>query len=138
MEKIKGFTLVELLVVISIIGFLATLAVTSLGSGRLKARDARRIANIKQIQTALELYFSDANDYPTGVTAGNTISYSGTVYMKIVPSNSTPTNDGNCGASVYSYIRDSASSYRLTFCLGGPTGGFTAGGTRTATPVGLQ
>lgn len=64
----KGFTLVELLVVIAIIGLLSTLAIVALNSARQKSRDAKRVADIKQIQTALELYFNDQNAYPSGTT----------------------------------------------------------------------
>jgi prepilin-type N-terminal cleavage/methylation domain-containing protein len=52
----KGFTLVELLVVISIIGLLSTIAVVSLGGSRAKARDAKRLADMRQLMTALNLY----------------------------------------------------------------------------------
>ena len=52
----KGFTLIELLVVIAIIGILASVVLASLNSARKKSRDARRVADIKQIQLALELY----------------------------------------------------------------------------------
>ena len=60
----KGFTLVELLVVISIIGLLSTIAIVSLGSARAKSRDTKRIADMKQISTALEQYYSDLGGYP--------------------------------------------------------------------------
>ncbi len=60
----KGFTLVELLVVISIIGLLSSVAVVSLNSSRVKARDAKRLADMKQIMTALELYNSVNGYYP--------------------------------------------------------------------------
>jgi len=53
--KRKGFTLIELLVVIAIIGLLSTLAVVSLNSARAKARDARRLSDVKQLSTVLEM-----------------------------------------------------------------------------------
>lgn len=64
LSKQKGFTLVELLVVIAIIGILATLLILQLGVARQRARDAKRISDIAQIQSALELYFDDAGNYP--------------------------------------------------------------------------
>ena len=64
-QQKKGFTLIELLVVIAIIGLLSTLAVVALNSARQKARDAKRVADVKQIQTALELYFNDNQGYPS-------------------------------------------------------------------------
>ena len=64
MKKNKGFTLIELLVVIAIIGLLSTLAVVALGNARQKARDAKRLSDLKQLQTALELYYTDQTDYP--------------------------------------------------------------------------
>jgi len=140
MRKQKGFTLIELLVVIAIIGLLSTLAVVALNNARMKARDAKRVSDIKQIQTALELYFNDASDYPAAVTPGGTIAYDTTTYMAIVPTNPKPRTDGSptaCADSDYSYTRDSGVSYHILFCLGGATGGLAAGG-RTATPGGIQ
>lgn len=60
----KGFTLIELLVVVSIIGFLSSLAFASFDTARAKARDAKRISDLHQIETALELYFGDYGFYP--------------------------------------------------------------------------
>ena len=59
----QGFTLIELLVVIAIIGLLSTLAVVSLNGARQKARDARRMADVKSLQSAVELYIGD-NETP--------------------------------------------------------------------------
>jgi len=63
-KKHLGFTLIELLVVISIIGFLATASMVMFNSVRMKARDARRVADLKQIQTALEMFYDQQGRYP--------------------------------------------------------------------------
>ena len=63
---LTGFTLIELLVVISIIGLLSSIVLTSVNSARAKARDARRIADLKQIQAALEFYYHTNGQYPLG------------------------------------------------------------------------
>lgn len=60
----KGFTLIELLVVIAIIGVLASTVLASVNSARIKARDARRRADLKQISLALELYYDTYGVYP--------------------------------------------------------------------------
>lgn len=59
-----GFTLIELLVVISIIGLLASVVFASLNTVRAKARDTRRLADMKELQKALLLYFDTYGDYP--------------------------------------------------------------------------
>lgn len=69
MKKNKGFTLIELLVVIAIIGILSSVVLASLNSARQKSRDARRVADIKQVQLALELYFDSNANYPTTLAA---------------------------------------------------------------------
>jgi len=63
-NKTAGFTLVELLVVIAIIGVLASVVLVSLNSARTKARDVRRIADFKQVQLALELFYDSQGRYP--------------------------------------------------------------------------
>jgi prepilin-type N-terminal cleavage/methylation domain-containing protein len=68
MRTTKGFTLIELLVVIAIIGILSSVVLASLNTARQKSRDARRIADVKQLQTALELYFDSKATYPSSTT----------------------------------------------------------------------
>jgi prepilin-type N-terminal cleavage/methylation domain-containing protein len=59
LHKKSGFTLIELLVVVAIIGILATVVLSSLSSARESARDAKRLNDVKTIQTALEMYAND-------------------------------------------------------------------------------
>lgn len=63
--KRNGFTLIELLVVIAIIGLLSSIVLASVESARAKARDAKRMADLNQIRTALELFYDDNGRYPT-------------------------------------------------------------------------
>ncbi|HEY4495878.1 MAG TPA: prepilin-type N-terminal cleavage/methylation domain-containing protein [Candidatus Paceibacterota bacterium] len=60
----KGFTLIELLVVMSIISLLSSVVFSSLNNIRMKARDARRVSDLRQIRNALELYFDKYGYYP--------------------------------------------------------------------------
>lgn len=61
---ISGFTLLELLVVIAIIGILSSVVMVSMGNAKIKARDAKRVSDITQIQTAVELYYAKYGVYP--------------------------------------------------------------------------
>lgn len=102
-----GFTLIELLVVIAIIGILASVVLASLNSARRKSRDARRLADVKQIQVALELYFdATANEYP------DLTSDLDPTYIAVVPT------DPNGGAYSYSNITnaDAACSVASGVC----------------------
>jgi len=62
--SLMGFTLIELLVVISIIGILASFSVVSLNGARVKARDAKRKADMSQMRIAIYLYYDDNLQYP--------------------------------------------------------------------------
>ncbi len=72
-KSYKGFTLIELLVVIAVIGMLASIVLVSLGPARSKARDARRVSDIRQISLAMELCYQDANC--AGKSVANDSSY---------------------------------------------------------------
>lgn len=159
-KNYKGFTLIELLVVIAIIGLLSTLAVVALNSARQKSRDAKRVSDIKQVQTSLELFFADQNGYPNeggtgnltlGVAATDVLDSTGfvgtagaglTVYMGLVPAAPTPPA-GN------TYLFDAAASsggaactsgtacgyYTVTFVLEGNTGSLTDGSDADTIPT---
>jgi len=74
---------------VAIIGLLATISVVALNNARAKARDTKRVADIKQIQTALEMYFNDAGSYPNSLTPGESISNNSTTFMADVPAPAT-------------------------------------------------
>jgi general secretion pathway protein G len=109
--KNKGFTLVELLVVISIIGLLASIVLAATSSASKKARDGRRLAEVHQIQIALELYKSTNGTYPDsdyngcgGWSVGNQSQpmINGALnptYMSQAPRD--PSATGNCAGYFY-------------------------------------
>ncbi|MBI4099289.1 type II secretion system protein [Candidatus Parcubacteria bacterium] len=71
----RAFTLVELLVVIAIIGILATIVLVSLNTARIRARDTKRLGDIRQIQLALELFADSHNQvYPNGTAGGEELT----------------------------------------------------------------
>lgn len=89
---IRGFTLVELLVVMSIIGVLASLGVGSYMNAQLRGRDAQRKSDLKQISNALEIYYSDHGTYPNAnlIVAGSVFTDGKTVYFKEIPDDPSP------------------------------------------------
>ncbi|MGE5392922.1 MAG: type II secretion system protein [Candidatus Saccharibacteria bacterium] len=139
----EGFTLIELLVVIAIIGMLAAIALVSLGSARGKGRDAKRLRDIREIRTALELYYGDCGGYPANINSP--IASSSSTFLATVPSNPTPpggsygynTTGATSSTSVVCGSATVYSSYGLTFSLENNTATVTAGG-HTASPSGIN
>lgn len=62
----KGFTLIEILIVVAIIAILSSVVLVGLGPTQQSGRDARRLSDLREIQTGLELYFSKCGFYPGG------------------------------------------------------------------------
>lgn len=124
--KNSGFTLIELLVVMAIIGILAVIAIGSFTSSQIKARDASRKNDLEQIGRALEIYYSDKDEYPDHSVDFEIIGCdvkpaickwgaqwsdgSTTIYMAELPMDPTP-------GLFYHYLSDGV-SYQLYARLG--------------------
>ena len=143
-KNTSGFTLIELLVVIAIIGLLASVVLLALNGARAKSRDAKRIADVRQLASAMELYFNDFNSYPT-VSSPATLP-AGPVgltptYIGQLPTAPGPADGTSCTATSNNYVYNEsgtvATGYTLSFCLGGVTGGYSAGA-HTLTQAGIQ
>lgn len=63
-KKDRAFTLIELLIVVAIIGILAAIAVPNFLNAQIRAKLARSVSDMKTLETALEMYRLDENDYP--------------------------------------------------------------------------
>ena len=135
----KGFTLIEILIVVGLIGLLGTLSAIAIGSARSKMRDAKRLSDVRMLQSALEDHFKTVNQYPLheslrlgDPTASRCLSTAGfaascqgasSVFMEVVPSEfikgigrdvvcGVPPQAGYCYTSVAQ-----GGSYRLGFEL---------------------
>lgn len=108
----KGLTLVELLVVVSIISLLSSVVLGALSTARQKAQDTRRLSDMHQMQIALDLYYDAFGRYPDSDglghngwdTTGNGTFLEALVTNKFLPANildpATNTTYGN-----YKYFR---------------------------------
>jgi len=124
----KGFTLLELLVAISIIGILISMGTVYYSSAQKKSRDAKRKSDLKEIRTALRMYYNDYQSYPSNnsnhqiVGCGTTFSWGSefscgsTVYMSELPEDPD-------SSKRYHYLRGSdgdssnTDAFRLYACL---------------------
>ena len=138
----SGFTLIELLVVIAIIGLLSTLAVVALGSARQKSRDSKRLSDLKEMQVALELHYTDKSAYPVqeqpvALGGGNFVCLNIDGFN---PAGCTNPYKGNIpqdpSDGQYMYVSTDGSSYAISATLEGDIGGLSAG-TVQASPSGI-
>src|SRR3989344_5188550 len=105
LKPLTGFTLIELLVVIAIIGILASIVLAALNSARQRSRDVRRLADINQLQKAIELYYDDAGSYPSALA--DIVP----TYIAIEP------HDPLDPTKSYNYCQLSSSSYHIAASL---------------------
>lgn len=129
--KQKGFTIVELLIVIVVIGILAAITIVAYNGIQARARDSIRNQDIKTIAKALELYYTDKGSYPNGnnYTPGSTAinsAWSTTAdgswanlaavlapYVSKLPTppGTASTTPATSGGNSYDYVGISNSSY---------------------------
>ena len=110
LKKQGGFTLLELLIVIVIIGILALLIIPNITSAPKKARDTKRKTDITTIRKGLEEYFVNNNSYPAALTA---LESGSAPIIKAVP-----TDPKNTAPFTYTYATASSNTtYTLSACL---------------------
>src|SRR5260221_13661164 len=122
----RGFTLIELLIVVAIIGILSTLLMTNFIGIRQRARDAQRKSDIRQVQSALELYRADTGSYPapggtntlnsTACPTASSFAGSGTTYMQQIPCDPLGATYYHTGSYYYATGNNGA-TYTLAACL---------------------
>ncbi|HEY4504533.1 MAG TPA: prepilin-type N-terminal cleavage/methylation domain-containing protein [Candidatus Paceibacterota bacterium] len=118
-RKSDGFTLIELLIVIAIIGVLATILLANFIGVRQRSRDAQRKADLRQIQSAIELYKADQGVYPTPLYSTDCPTSSplvgGTVtYVAKIPCDPSGISYWNSGNYYYSL---NGTAYTLGACI---------------------
>lgn len=103
-SSIRGFTLIELMVVIAIIAILATVGLTIYSAAEKAARDGKRISDIQEIQKGLEQFYAVNQSYPDAKASSpyidNTTSFYG--YFE---NNTPPTDPLNTSSSHYVYAQ---------------------------------
>ncbi len=153
--KKEGFTIIEILVAITIIGLLSSISIVSLSGVRKNSRDSKKIADLERIQTALEFYFMDNYNYPSSfIESKNNIVELGfynykalcedgfkascveseKTYMGIIP---IPTSAYNYSGFYYIKIDENIPNYKIFFYL---ESGFEdlESGFYTSTPNGIE
>lgn len=125
----KGFTLVELLIVISIIGVLSAILMANFQGVRQRSRDAQRKSDLRQIQSALELYRSDVGSYPASgaqyqlngsipCPTPAALASGGNTYLQKIPCDPVLHPYSNQGwGSEYLYNRPTTSTYTIIACI---------------------
>lgn len=110
-----GFTFIELLVVITIVGVIFSSGIVAFSSITVRSRDTRRRADLEAIRQSLEMCRSLTGSYPASIYDVGGLSCSGTgpVLMASVPTD--PKTSADC-ALQYQYVRSTVTTYTLTSC----------------------
>jgi prepilin-type N-terminal cleavage/methylation domain-containing protein len=112
----KGFTLIEILIVVAIIGILASVVLIGLAPAQKRGRDARRLADLKEVQTGLELYYGKCGHYPGTSDDCSTAPAGGDVAW----ANLTDTlTKGGIGVNQVPHDPSTGSSYKYGIDAGG-------------------
>lgn len=113
----KGFTLIELIVVMAIIGMLSAISLFALNQAREQARDGTRKANLESIRSALEIYKADCDIYPNSLPGvGSSLTGScpnSNVYLQAVPGDPL-------GGGYFYAVGTGNATYRLCATLENP------------------
>lgn len=138
-KRYQAFSMVELLVAVSIIAMVSVLLFVAFDNAQRFSRDSRRVADVLRMQQALELYHRDEGYYPSSVTFGESLvsSTTGKVYLDKMPVNQIPRADGECPNQEYSYNLINPQEYALSFCLSSKTEKLNSG-FNTAYSMGIR
>lgn len=116
----RGFTLIEILIVVGIIGLLASVVLSGLGSVRSRGRDARRAADLRQVQQGLELFYTRYQEYPETSSWGQLETKLRTASIGITNISNDPLCSGSSSCDVdenYQYFAANGEEYVLQALL---------------------
>ena len=113
----RGFTLIELVVVIAIISLIASLAIVQFSSVKARARDVERERDMKTFQTALALYVASRRVFPiySGVITGTDAMSAALLGDSAIPT--IPRDPINSDVYLYSYASADGVAYTLSYTL---------------------
>ena len=99
MKLVKGFTLIELMIVVAIIGILAAIAIPQFANLVAKSQEGRTKANLGTIRSALSIYYGDSEGWYPVSSAGSNLSLltTGGRYLQSVPNSDLPKTTNSVG-----------------------------------------